>query len=305
MSDLTRHKARTLILGFPVALAITSSWAEASTGLAFLRVNPGARAVAMGEAVVSHAGDASAVFWNPGAIAIHPGTAVEMTHNESFQDVRHEFLAGARQWGRHGIGAAFNGTWADNIPGYDDTGQPTEAFGYYGLTLIGSYSLAINERTGAGVGVEYIREQLDAFDASGVAVNFGIQALDLVPRTDVGLAILHLGSPVKYERSEYDLPRTVQAGISHTIRLPIARSTVRLAAEVRSVRDETAQVLLGTEYRYEQTFSLEAGYRSGLDSQDVSVGFGIGGARLSAHYALVPFDEDLGDQQRLSIAARW
>ena len=65
----------------------------AATGLSYLKVGVGARAVAIGNAVVSHVDDASAMGWNPGALPLLTGTEAELMHQESLDGVRNEYAA--------------------------------------------------------------------------------------------------------------------------------------------------------------------------------------------------------------------
>lgn len=284
-----------------LALAVTGTAVQAGTGLAFLRVGPGARAVAMGEAVTSNVNDPTATWWNPGAIALLDHRAFELGHIQSFEDVR--FESGGLTWrmGRHGAGLALHGVWSDGIPRTDETGRDIGSFGYYGASMSGSYAFALSEQLGVGVGLELLREQIDTWSTDGLAVNFGAQWREAFPRTDLGLALLHLGSSLKYEEESFDLPVTVQGGISHRLPLGVTGGSVLFAAEVRSTRDEDTQLLIGSEYRYGEVASLDVGYRSALDTQDVSLGAGVHRGAVDAHYAFVPFSEELGEQHRLSL----
>lgn len=278
---------------------------QAATGLSFLEIGAGARAVALGDAVVSNVSDPSASYWNPGALALMDRTSAEVTHNESFRDVRYEFAGLTHGFGRSGAGLAFHGVWSDDIPKTDDTGRNVGTFAYYGVVLSGSYAYALTDQIGLGVGVEYLREVVDEYVADGVAGNVGIQWRELLPRTDFGAALLHVGSSLEYETESFDLPLIVQGGLTHTVPLAVADGSLRVACEVRAVRDDDTSILFGTEYQYREFASLQAGYRSGLDTQDVSFGFGFGGNRLGAQYAFVPFGEELGEQHRISLRASW
>jgi len=82
--------------------------------------------------------------------------------------------------------------------------------------------------------------------------------------------------------------------VTHTIPLEFLSGQLLLAAEARKVRDEKAEFLFGTEYSYQHLASFQFGYRSGLDTQDVSFGFGVGHGNVSGQYAYVPMSENLG-----------
>lgn len=279
--------------------------ASSATGLAYLEIGAGARSIALGNAVVSNVDGPDATYWNPGAVALLPGTQAEVMHTESFQTVRYEFASLTRSLGRHGIGASFHGVWTDNLQSYDETGAFLGDFGYAGMAVSGNYGFAVTENLGIGLGVEYIREQIDVSDASGMGVSFGVQARELLPRTDFGASALHLGSAMKYEAEEFDLPTIVQGGITHRLPLQALDGQMQISAEVRKARDDDAQILFGTEYRYRQFTRLQVGYQTNHDTQDVSFGVGLGMEHIRGQYAFAPFSDDLGDQHRFSVQLAW
>ncbi len=292
-----RLAAAALVLA---SFAMTPS-AEAATGLSYLKVGAGARAIALGNAVVSNVADPTANYWNPGALAFAPGTEIELMHNESFQTVRYEFAGLSHRKGRHGFGAAFHGVWTDDLTGLDVQGNSTGSFGYAGIAIAGNYALALNETMGLGIGVEYLREQIDRYEATGLAASIGFQAREVLPRTDVGFAALHLGSSMKYETEEFDIPTTFQGGVTHRVPVASMDGEFRLSAEVRAVRDEDTQIVFGSEYRYQDFTSLQVGYQTNHDTQDVAFGIGLGRGRVRGQYAFSPFGQNLGDQHRFSV----
>jgi hypothetical protein len=296
---LSLTAACALILLWPIP---TLGAESTTTGLSFLKIGVGARAVAVGNAVVSHVDDASAMGWNPGALCLMGGTRGELMHQESFGGIRNEYAAFAHALSpRHGVGASFQGLWTSPLNKYDESGQFMGEFGYSDLALSAGYSFSPFEQVGAGVAVEYLREAIDTNTATGVAWNFGVQAREILPRTDAGFAVLHLGSDLKYQVQAIRLPLTVQGGVSHLLPLNSLGGTVRLAAEMRKVRDEDGQVLFGTEYEYQHAARVQIGYRTGLDSESVSFGLGVGKGRLRGQYSYVPFEDNLGDQHRIAL----
>lgn len=298
-----RRLALTALAG--LSLAVLAGPSPAATGLSFLKIGVGARAVAMGNAVVSHVDGPSATYWNPGALPLAQRPAAELGHSETLDGVRYEFVSLSHAvdsgLGRHGLGVAFNGVWTDRMRSYDETGRFIGEFGYYGVVLAGSYGFAPHDRVGLGVTLEYLREVIDVYNTDGMALTAGCQVREVLPRTDIGVAMHHLGSAMSYEEREFDLPFALQGGISHRLPLAAAGGSLLLSAEARKVRDEDAQLLFGTEYQYQDLARLQVGYRTALDTEDVSLGVGLGNGRLRGQYAFVPFGEELGDQHRLSL----
>lgn len=307
MCGLVRDRVRkaSAAAGAFVVVCAGAHPAVGATGLAYLEMGAGARALAMGNAVVSSVEGPAATYWNPAGISFGEGTRAEIMHTESFQSVRSEFAALTHRFGRHGVGAAFHGTWTDNLRGYDETGEFQGHFGYSGIAVSGSYALAVSDRISAGLGVELLREQIDVESTGGAALNAGVQLREVLPRTDFGAALLHVGGSMQYLDEEFDLPMTVQAGLTHTLPISALNGAFRVAAEVRSVRDDDTQVLVGTEYAYQDLTRLQVGYQSAHDTQDISFGVGMGKDGIRGQYAFAPFGENLGDQHRFSVEFGW
>jgi len=273
-------------------------------GMAYLKIGAGADAVGMGDAVVSHVDGPTATYWNPGALGFLPGLQVGMVHNESFLSVRQEFAGLVRNLGRWSVGASFNGTWTDNLTAYSDSGDSIGYFGYYGYAAALSGGYRLNDTWGVGGSVKLIQEAIDVWSVSGVAFDLGLQARELLPRLDAGVSMLHLGPSLKYVQESFALPLTVQGGLTYHLGLPALGAEALLVAELRKIRKEDASLHIGIEYRLQQAVQLRAGYRTGLDTEDVSLGLGFRRGRLQADYAYVPFGEELGNQHRIGLTYR-
>ncbi|MFB3908056.1 MAG: PorV/PorQ family protein [Candidatus Eisenbacteria bacterium] len=283
---------------------VLGSASAAPVGMAYLKIGAGAEAVAMGNAVVSNVEGPSATYWNPAALAFQPGLQATVAHNESFQSIRQEFAGITRSFGRLGLGVSLHGTWSDQLDSYDNAGIYQGKFGYYGIStgLAGGYQMS--DSWSLGVGASYVREQLDTYSADGISLDAGVLGRDVFAGLDFGLALLHLGPNLRYVDQQLSLPMTVQGGATYRLRLPSIGATALLAAEVRKVREEDPNLQLGVEYRLREVARLRLGYRSGLDSEDVSFGIGLHQGSVQADYAYVPFGDDLGTQHRIGITYR-
>lgn len=296
-----------LLLLFVVMLATIppdSATAGQPTTMAFLKMGAGADAIGMGDAVVSNVNGPNATYWNAGATGFLPGIQATMVHNESFQSVRQEFAGLTRSFGRWTLGGSFLGTWTDNMDSYDESANYLGKFAYYGFAAGLTGARRLSDTWGAGVTVKYVRDAFDVYSSTGVAVDLGVQGREVFPHLGVGLSVLHLGSKTSYVEKSYDLPRTIQAGVSYLVPLSALGSEALIAAEVRSILGEDTTFLTGIEYHVKQTAHLRVGYRSGLDTQDVSFGVGFKKAPLVVDYAYVPFGEDLGSQHRVGLTYR-
>ena len=101
-----------LILGLSTVHAGSN---PANTGLAFLKIGVGGRAVGVGEAYTAIANDASAAYWNPAGLAQLEHTEFLLTHNEWIQDVAHDFLGFTFNKGGNHFARIFS-TSGDPIP---------------------------------------------------------------------------------------------------------------------------------------------------------------------------------------------
>jgi hypothetical protein len=288
--------------------------------LAFLKVGVGTDAIGMGHAYASQVADASALYWNPAGLPRVAGTDVLLMHNEFIADLRTEYVAVARNFGRHGVGLSFNGLFTDDLEGRDENGAVTGDVGYYDLAFSVGYGYAITDAITAGVGVKYLREFIgdDGADedhvAQGLATDLGVQYH--TPRFAVGLAASNLGADIAFNQvqlisasgpgaiaggTEFSLPTTVQGGVTYRPDIEVFEGGVEVALEGRQVIGEDFSTLFGVRYRYRNLAALSVGYRTGLDTEDLTFGLRMDKDQLRFGYAFVPFDDDLGDSHRISL----
>lgn len=294
---------RLVVAGLLMALPLSSAGAD-PVGMAYLKIGAGADAVGMADAVVSNVDGPLATYWNPAALAFLSNLQASVVHNESFQSVRQEFAGMVRPIGPVGVGLSLHGTWTDNLDAYDEQANFLGHFGYYGVAIAGSAAYPLSDVWGVGASVKYLRESIDIYNASGVAFDLGVQARNVLPRIDLGLAVLHLGGSMRYVDQPFDLPLTLQGGASYHLPLTQMKGEALLAAEIEKSRDEEANFHVGLEYRLQQAARMRVGYRSAMDTQDVSFGLGFLFSRIQADYAYVPFGEDLGSQHRIGLTYR-
>jgi len=305
---LAKAVAGALVLGS--ALSAVAK-AESLTGLAFLKTGVDARSALVGEAVVSHVGDASACYWNPAGLASLDRAQLMLSHIESFADLRHEYGAAVQPVGRVTTGLFFNGIWTDDIEGYDRQANPTGKFGYASYAIGLALGTAVTPSLNAGLAVKYLNESIDAYSATGWAADLGIQwdagsawrafARPGGPTLSLGAALANVGGRVSFIAEKIDLPLTVQGGATTTWPIESISGRVFVALEGRQVRDEDAAVLMGIAYEFRELLRLGVGYQNGRDTRDLSLGIGIRQSGVAFHWAYQPIHEDLGDEHRFSL----
>ncbi len=317
-----RSAARVAIGLFP-ALALGASTALAGAGengLAFLKIGVGTDAMGMGQAYTSQARDATALYWNPAGLTRVGGTDVYLMHNEYIADLRLEYAGVARSFGRHGLGLSFNGLFTSDLEGRDENGEITGDVGFYDLALTLGYAYAVNEDLSVGVGFKYVREFIGdpAADedhvAQTIATDLGAQYR--WERFSFGASVQNLSNDIAFNQVQivnqsgagpiaggesFSLPTTVQGGVSYRPAAMIANGAVEVSLEGRQVSGEDFSVLMGARYLYRDLAALSMGYRTGLDTEDLSFGLRVDRDQLRVGYAFVPYSDDLGQSHRISV----
>ena len=147
-----------------------------TTAAKFLGIPVGARATAMGTAFVSVADDATATYWNPGALDRMPNNQMIVQQTNWLVDTKIFYLGAGYKWnniGTIGVSAHFFSSGEieeTTLLQPDGTGRTFSADDFaLGLT----FSRRITNRFSTGVTVKLIQESLAKEKASAVAVASG------------------------------------------------------------------------------------------------------------------------------------
>jgi len=147
-----------------------------TTAAAFLEIGVGARAQAMGGAVVSLDQDATAMYWNPAGIGRTSGFQVTFTHVNWLVDTNFDYVGIVVPIG----GAAVMGV---NVTVFGTGEQPVRVVGqeegtgefYSAQDLAAGVSFAVNltDRFAFGLNAKYIEQRIWNSSASGIAIDVG------------------------------------------------------------------------------------------------------------------------------------
>jgi hypothetical protein len=151
--------------GVPAAHAAEDLGAQrvATSMLTFLKIGVGARAVALGEAFVTVADDATTLHWNPAGIADLAGPRVHVTHTSWPADISYDNAIYVQPTGAWGGGFGLHVASLRTTLDYTTEAEPLPSgrtFGYSDLLLGGAYSRQFTDRFTLGVGLKYLREDL-------------------------------------------------------------------------------------------------------------------------------------------------
>ena len=312
-NPLVRCLATTLaaILVLALSAGAKDVHSDAGTsGFPFLKINVGARAVAMGGAFTGLADDESAIYYNPAGLAGTEENRFILGYHNYFTDIQ-SGLAGAifRLDDQSTVGAYANYLNYGEFDATDVQGNETgETFGGGDLLLGVAYARNFGYNWKAGATVKFIYEKLEEYSATGGAVDLGIKYTGNRERLGLGLAVLNLGSQFSALGDEkYGLPLSVRAGVSYRpIGLPLV-----LVSDVIVPNDNDVDVAIGVEYHELSPIYFRMGWSSfgsnykiqGSDSNwaGFAVGAGFDIKNLHIGYALQGA-ADLGETHRITFS---
>jgi len=278
---------------------------DGTTGLAFLKLGVGARAIGVGEAYTAVGGDASSIYWNPAGSVGVEGIDVLLMHSEWFEGIRYEYLGAVKSDGRQAFGLGVVGLYVNDLERREGpTSEPTGDFGVFDFAMTGTYARRLTDDLDAGASVKYLHSEIDDESARGVAFDAGAQYRVPAVRAGVlslGVSVHNLGAQMKYIDDAFDLPVLGRVGGAYRTDVDALNGTVLVVADAVIPTDGDTKLHAGIEYEYNDLIALRFGYRNGWDSQNVSAGFGARVRNFRIDYAYVPFYSDLGDTHRVSL----
>lgn len=289
------------------AVALTgalAAGAAAAETAEFLRILPGARPMALGEAYTAVSDDLSALTTNPSGLSRVQGRQAGFMHAELYQTAHYDFLGYTQPLGDAAVGVGVQRMAQGGLDGRDASGQTTGSFGAAdtAITVAGSARLP-DSRALAGFGVKLVESRLADASARTFAVDAGLmRSLERAPvPVSIGAAVRNLGPGLRLGSQREDLPLTIAVGASARL-----AGAFLVSADV-SERPHARQAAfsVGTEYSVLPTFALRAGYAPsavtpGAPMAGLGFGFGLKVSRASIDYGFTPAG-DLGSSQRLSL----
>jgi hypothetical protein len=268
----------------------------------------GARAAGMGEAFTAVAEDASATYWNPGAMAAVLGTNLVFMHNEFFQSIRLEQAALTHETDFGTFGLSFTGLYMGEMDRYEDTpsAMPLGTFSAYDVSFALGYSRYLLPNLSAGLTAKWIYENIDESTAKGYAFDLGLYHVSMLPGVKFSGVLANVGPPLKFEDDrfvgeEFDLPRAAKIGVSYERKLPSARGGILATLDVVFPNDGKAKQHIGAEYNYLKRLFVRGGYKAGYDSQGATFGVGVTYHKFTLDYAVLLVANDLGDSHRIGF----
>lgn len=317
----------------PVSILFAQS--KAGTTIAqFLKIEPSARAAALGNAGTSLFGEASALYYNPASLGRLEKIDAQFTYNKWLADINYNYAV-------VGVPLQGMGTLAIQMTSLNSgemdvrtVEQPLgtgERFSVTNFALGLGYGMMLTDRVSVGLQMTYFQESIWHSSLTGFALNIGVQYQVEVDGLTIGAALMNFGPRAKYEgrdayvnfdldpkkfgdndqlpaalrMDEWGLPTAFRVGMSYPVRFSKDYKLI-LTADAFHPNDNKESISLGGEFQLLDIFYVRGGYRN-LFLEDLEGGAVLGGgvkASISGGY-VIRFDYAWADYGRLDQAHRF
>ena len=181
-----------------------------TTAAKFLSINIGARAVSMGGAFTAVANDASAMYWNPGALPRLNKIQFYINHSNWIADISHDYIGLVFPMKKsQALGFSITSTTMDEMEvtryGDENTGETFKADNY---ALGISYGLNLTDRFSIGFNGKIIRESIANSSANGYAFDIGT-LFDTPYGFKLGTSISNFGPKMKMTGDDLLIPADI------------------------------------------------------------------------------------------------
>jgi hypothetical protein len=290
-----------------LALSLPAQNIHASdSGLAFLRVGVGGRAVGMGEAYAAVANGAHAAYWNPAGLA-NGVREVTFSHNEWIQNIRGEFVGVSFQTGKIGWGFHFLSSHIDGIELREGPSEdPLGTFGAESVATGLSMGLPVNDRLDVGMTVKYLYEKIYIENASGMAVDLGARYRFGMSGFTGAVVLRHWGTMNALGEESTNIPTSLRWGLAYAVDQWLGdNGGLTIALDYENTSGADGHLLMGAEAQMARVLAARIGYQAGYDDRNISGGIGLRFSPVTFDYGITPYSSDLGATHRVSIGFRW
>ena len=277
-----------------------------SEAAAFLKLDAGARAAAMGGAFTAVGDDASSVFYNPAGPALAHQQELMLSHSEWVAGLKNEHAAYILPVSpRLTLFTGITALLSPSLDSYDNFGDKTGSFSAMDGAAGAGLSWAFSRDLFGGVFAKTVYQQADSRKAFAYAGDFGL-VKTFGDSVRLGLSAQNLGTKMKLYSESFALPLTYRGGAACRV-----GEFAWLTAEAVKTGQSAAVFAAGAEGDYSfgrtETAFARLGYTTGRSKNagsGFSAGAGLRSNDLRIDYAFSPFG-DLGDTHRITLTLKF
>lgn len=245
-----------------------------TSGAQFLEIGISARAIGMGEAFVGLADDASALYYNPGGIALLEETEVLVTHIDYPADIQYEFVGVVLPTPQFYGNLGFSLYWLHmddmDVTTYANPSGNGQTFTAGDMALAGTYAPSLTDHLSIGLTMKYIYSFLELEKAQGWALDLGIYYNTGYRNFTLCMMLANFGPDMKFIQEEYPLPIDFRFGMSINL-MESATNKLTWAVQASRPSDNLEQFNTGLEYWFNDMFAIRAGKKFEKDYIDDSI----------------------------------
>jgi hypothetical protein len=243
-----------------VGLSAVAYADQGDTGAAFLKLDTGPRAIAMGGSFAGLADDVNAIQYDPAGLAYLQDKEVTLMHAVWFEDIFYDYLAVAYPLGGNLGTIGVSGLYVDDgifqETTLDSAGNPVVGGTFTGDSIEGAltYSRVIIPSVSIGVNLKYISESIAGSSSSSEAVDIGGTWHSPIPNLNAGFDIQNLGPSIGFSQT-YTLPVNFRLGVGYK-----PTDYISVDCDYDQPIETVGFLSLGGEYGYRDFLYLRMGY---------------------------------------------
>ncbi|MFO8183689.1 MAG: PorV/PorQ family protein [Candidatus Aegiribacteria sp.] len=263
----------------------------------FLKIDPGARAAALGGTGLLNSGEL-ALFTNPALMASMGSSSVSAGHNRWLGDATQNFISWNFSLGGAGCGLGTRSVYVGGIEMREGaTSQPVTTFSAWDISLHAAAGIRLG-MFDLGLGLKVIREKIWTESATGFAADAGV-VIHPTDALELAAAVQHAGPSVTMVDDAFRLPATWRLGGRYTTGILPGRTSISI--ETGKPLDNRPTAGCGLEYQPQRWIDLRLGMRFSDDSRKLTCGTGLRAGGWSLDYAFVPTSFALGTVHRFTL----
>ena len=292
------------------SIIFLSSVSFAQNTYEFLRLDPSARAGALGGSFVSNNDDADVIFYNPAGLSLLTDNPISFSFFKHLMDINLASLSYSTELSGIGrVGAAIKYINYGSFDEADASGIRSGKFSAGEFAFILGYSNLLDENFYYGANAKFIYSGIADRSSTALGVDLGLHYVLPEQNINVGFSVLNLGYQVtSYYDIKEDLPLDIVIGGAVRLKNLPARLSLDFH-KLNEDRDDFIQrfkaFAVGAEFTLSPVFKLRFGYNNERRSElKIGTTSGIAGFNAGLGAKISDYQFDYG-YSSLGLVGGW